>query len=121
LLEDLKQRGLLGSTIVWCGGEFGRGPRVQWEAPWNGGRSHFGACFSALLAGGGFRGGRVVGSSDEKGLNVASRPVLPENLLGSICQKMGIDPLAPLPNPHGFDLKIMEGVDQGTGRLKEIM
>jgi hypothetical protein len=62
-----------------------------------------------------------VGSSDEKGLNVASRPVLPENLLGSICEKMGIDPLASLPNPHGFDLKIMDGVDRGSGRLREIM
>lgn len=121
LLAELKTRGLLDTTIVWCGGEFGRSPKIQWEAPWNGGRSHYGACFSALLAGGGFRGGRVVGASDEKGLNVADRPVLPENLLGSICQKMGIDPLAPLPNPHDLELQVMEGADRGNGRLTEIM
>ena len=121
LLGDLKARGLLDSTIVWCGGEFGRGPKIQWDAPWNGGRSHFGSCFSTLIAGGGFRGGHVVGASDAKGLNVAKRPVLPENLLGSICQQMGIDPLSQLPNPHGLDLKVMEGVDNGAGRLTEIM
>ncbi len=120
LLQDLKDRGLLDTTVVWWSGEFGRGPKVQWEAPWNGGRSHFGACFCALLAGGGFRGGQVVGASDEKGMEVVSRPVLPENLLGSICDRMGIDPLAPL-HKHGLDLKIMAGVDDGDGRLNEIM
>jgi hypothetical protein len=121
LLEELKQRGLLDSTIVWCGGEFGRGPKVQWEAPWNGGRSHYGACFSALLAGGGFKGGSIVGSSDEKGLNVATRPVLPENLLGSICQRMGIDPSARLENPYDLDLRVMDDANAGDGMLTEIM
>lgn len=121
LLQDLKQRGLLDTTVVWWSGEFGRGPKVQWDAPWNGGRSHFGSCFCSLLAGGGFRGGQVIGSSNEKGMEVASRPVLPENLLGSICDRMGIDPLASLQNPHDLDLKIMEGVDRGDGRLTEIM
>jgi hypothetical protein len=121
LLTDLKARGLLDSTVLWWSGEFGRSPKIQWNSPWNGGRSHFGSCFSGLLAGGGFKGGHLVGASDEKGLNVAERPVLPENLLGSICQRMGIDPLAPLANPHGLDLRVMEGVDAGDGRLKEIM
>ena len=40
LLQDLSDRGLLDSTIVWWSGEFGRTPKVQWEAPWNGGRGH---------------------------------------------------------------------------------
>jgi hypothetical protein len=53
LLEDLTERGLLASTVVWWGGEFGRTPKVQWEAPWNGGRNHWGDCFCAVLAGGG--------------------------------------------------------------------
>ncbi|MBQ9962201.1 MAG: DUF1501 domain-containing protein, partial [Alistipes sp.] len=57
LLADLDARGLLDSTIVLCGGEFGRSPKVLWEAPWNGGRAHFGAAFSYLVAGGGFHGG----------------------------------------------------------------
>ena len=66
LLQDLSERGLLDSTIVWWGGEFGRTPKVQWEAPWNGGRGHYGKVFSAVLAGGGFKGGQVVGASDAR-------------------------------------------------------
>ena len=63
LLQDLSECGLLDSTIVWWSGEFGRTPRVQWNPPWNGGRGHYGACFCAMVAGGGFQGGRVVGVS----------------------------------------------------------
>ena len=58
LLEDLSDRKLLESTIVWWSGEFGRTPKVMWEEPWNGGRGHWGQCFSAVVAGGGFKGGR---------------------------------------------------------------
>jgi hypothetical protein len=74
LLEDLAERGLLERTIVWWSGEFGRTPRVQWEAPWNGGRGHYGQCFSAVVAGGGFKGGCVVGASDARGEQVVERP-----------------------------------------------
>ena len=55
LLQDLSERGLLDSTVVWWGGEFGRTPKILWEAPWNGGRNHFGNCFCSVLAGGGFK------------------------------------------------------------------
>jgi len=72
LLSDLSDRGLLDSTIVWWSGEFGRGPKVQWNPPWNGGRSHYGQCFCAVLAGGGFKGGRVVGASNKYGTQVLS-------------------------------------------------
>ena len=77
LLQDLSDRGLLDSTIVWWSGEFGRTPKVQWEPPWNGGRGHFGKVFSAVVAGGGFKGGHVVGASDAKGEEVKDRPVYP--------------------------------------------
>ena len=70
LLQDLSDRGLLDSTIVWWSGEFGRTPKVQWEPPWNGGRGHYGRVFSAVVAGGGFKGGHVVGASDAKGEEV---------------------------------------------------
>ena len=56
LLQDLSDRGLLDSTIVWWGGEFGRTPKIQWEPPWSGGRGHYGKVFSTVVAGGGFRG-----------------------------------------------------------------
>ena len=124
LLVDLERKGLLDSTIVWWGGEFGRGPKVQWDAPWNGGRSHFGACFSTVLAGGGFKGGQVVGASDAKGMEVKNRPVYPQDLIGSIYDRLGIDPQGALPNPKGLDITVLptEGDDvQTAGRLKEIM
>ena len=50
LLEDLSQLGLLDSTIIWCGGEFGRTPKVDVDPPWNGGRGHYGKVFSHVVA-----------------------------------------------------------------------
>jgi len=124
LLQDLSDRGLLESTIVWWSGEFGRTPKVQWEAPWNGGRGHYGPVFSAVLAGGGFKGGRVVGASDAKGEEVKERPVYPADLIGSMYELLGIDPDGKLPNPLGLDARVTptaaDGVTLG-GRLKEIM
>jgi hypothetical protein len=124
LLQDLSDRGLLDSTIVWWSGEFGRTPRIQWEAPWNGGRGHYGAVFSAVVAGGGFKGGRVVGASDAKGEAVKDRPVYPGDLIGSMMELLGIDPDAKLPNPEGLDLRVTPDAAEGIGvggRLKEIM
>ena len=121
LLADLSQRGLLNSTIVWWSGEFGRGPKIQWNAPWNGGRSHYGQCFCAAVAGGGFKGGRVVGASNKYGTQVADRPVSPQNLLGSMYELLGIDPEGALPNDRGLNVKIMPDSNKGDGRLKEIM
>ena len=124
LLQDLEDHDLLDSTIVWWSGEFGRTPKVAWPAPWGGGRHHFGRCFSAVLAGGGFKGGKVVGSSDATGENVAERPVYPPDLLGSICERLGINPDESMPNPRGMDLQIMasgEEFGKGGGRLTEIV
>ena len=119
LLQDLSERGLLDSTIVWWGGEFGRTPKVLWEAPWNGGRNHWGDCFCALLAGGGFQGGRFVGSSDARGEQVRDRPVYPADVLGSIYTQLGIDPDGKLPNPLGLDVTVTAGGP--SGRLKELL
>jgi hypothetical protein len=124
LLQDLHASGLLSSTIVWWGGEFGRTPRVQWEPPWNGGRGHFGDCFSVVLAGGGFKGGTVVGASDRTGSEVASRPVYPRDLLGSIYTLLGIDPNGALPNPRNLDVTVLPPPaesEKDGGLLKEIM
>ena len=119
LLKDLKGKGLLDSTIVWMGGEFGRTPRVGWEAPWNGGRNHYPKCFSALVAGGGFKGGCIVGESDETASVPVSRPVSPQDFIGSLYELCGIDPEGPLPNNVGKKLPILPP-STGGGRLKEI-
>jgi len=107
LLQDLSDRGLLDSTIIWWGGEFGRTPKVQWQPPWNGGRGHWGRVFSTVVAGGGFKGGRVVGASDDRGMDVAQRPIYPSDLIGAIYERLGIDATAKLPNPHGLELTVM--------------
>jgi uncharacterized protein DUF1501 len=124
LLQDLHDRGLLESTVVWCCGEFGRGPKVDYQPPWNGGRNHYGKVFTALVAGGGFQGGQVVGSSDDKGIEVKDRPVYPADLLGSIYQLAGIDASATLPHPLGLEAHVLpteaEGV-KAAGLLTEIM
>jgi hypothetical protein len=123
LLQDLADRKLLDSTIVWWGGEFGRTPRVQWEEPWNGGRNHWGQVFSAVVAGGGFKGGRVVGASDAKGEQVKERPVYPCDLIASMYELLGIDPAAKLPHPLGSVVSVVPTAEEKVksgGRLKEI-
>lgn len=124
LLQDLSDRGLLDSTIVWWGGEFGRTPRVQWEPPWNGGRGHYGKCFSTVVSGGGFKGGNVVGASNARGEEVAERPVYPRDLIGSMYKLLGIDPDGPLPNSRGLDVCVLpstEDSDPSGGLLTEII
>ncbi len=124
LLLDLHERGLLESTIVWCCGEFGRGPKIDWQPPWNGGRNHYGNVFTVLVAGGGFKGGCVVGSSDAKAEEVKDRPVYPVDLLGSIYHLAGIDPAARLPHPMGAEAYVLPSAAEkakSAGLLTEIM
>jgi hypothetical protein len=77
-----------------------------------------------VIAGGGFKGGQVVGSSDAKGEEVKDRPVYPGDMIGSIYEQLGIDPEANLPHPMGQAARVTptaaEGIPTG-GRLKEIM
>ncbi|MBQ3246872.1 MAG: DUF1501 domain-containing protein [Alistipes sp.] len=124
LIEDLDARGLLDSTIVLCGGEFGRTPAVLWEAPWNGGRAHFGKVFSYLVAGGGFHGGKVVGKSDKTGEKVVERPVRPCDLIGTVYLLMGIDPYGTLPHVSEGNLPILPSLlnkNREGGLLYEII
>ena len=87
LLEDLGGRGLLESTLVVMVGEFGRSPKVN-----NQGRDHWPACYSALLAGAGVRGGLVYGASDKQGAYVRDNPISPERFSATIFRALGIDP-----------------------------
>jgi hypothetical protein len=124
LLADLSDRGLLDSTIVWWTGEFGRTPKVQWKAPWNGGRGHYGKAFSSVLAGGGFKGGHVIGATDARGENVVKRKTYPWDVIGSMYTQLGIDPAGTLPHPQGHALPLTPGTTgdyPSGGRLTEIM
>ena len=124
LIADLDARGLLDSTIILCGGEFGRTPKVMWEAPWNGGRGHFGAAFSYLVAGGGFVGGKVLGKTSKTGEKVVERPVYPCDLIGTVYMLMGIDPYGTLPHVSMGELPILPSLlnpKQSNGLLYEII
>jgi len=124
LISDLYESGTLQKTIIWWSGEFGRTPKVKWEAPWNGGRDHYGKVFSALVAGGGFKGGHVVGESNATGEEVKERPVYPADLLASIYTLMGIDINSTLIHPQGFKVGILPPITENvrSGQiLKEIM
>ena len=124
LLIDLDEKGLLKNTIVLCGGEFGRTPKVLWEAPWNGGRSHFGKAFSYLVAGGGFIPGKVVGKTDKTGEEILLRKVYPSDLIGTVYLLMGIDPRGTLPHPLEGNLPILPSLgvaNQSNGLLYELI
>jgi hypothetical protein len=87
LLEDLQQRGLLRTTLVVVGGEFGRTPQLNRF----GARDHFPYCFSYLLAGGGVPGGAVIGASDRTGARPAHRPVSPPEFAATLYRLLGLD------------------------------
>ena len=105
LVTDLKQRGMLQRTLVLVMGEFGRTPRVNPQ----GGRDHYPQCFSIAAAGGGFKGGLVVGASDERGANVADRPVKPEDITATVYNCLGIDYNANLESPEGIRIVLSRG------------
>jgi hypothetical protein len=87
LIEDLHQRGLLANTLVVAWGEFGRTPRVNNDA----GRDHYPNVFSAAIAGGKVKGGRVVGTSDSKGAFPKDNPKSPQDILATIYDHLGVD------------------------------
>ena len=88
LMEDMHQRGLLGSTLVVVSGEFGRTPKVNPNA----GRDHWPSVFSVVLAGAGVQGGQTYGASDAVGGEPKDNPVSMEDLSATIYDRLGIDP-----------------------------
>jgi uncharacterized protein (DUF1501 family) len=88
LLDDLSERGLLDTTLVVWMGDFGRTPAINKEA----GRDHWPQCYSMVLAGGGIRGGQVVGESDRTGAVPRLRPVVPADIHATVFKALGYDP-----------------------------
>lgn len=102
LIEDLQQRGMLAETLVLVMGEFGRTPKVNPAA----GRDHWPNVFSVAMAGGGIRGGQVVGSSDSLGEFPKDRPVTPSDLIATIYTLLGIDPATELRTADGRPVRV---------------
>lgn len=93
LIQDLKERGLLDSTLVVALGEFGRTPKIATlPGSTTGGRDHWANAMSVLMAGGGTPGGTVVGATDRKGFSAVDRVLSPENFVSTVYHKLGIDP-----------------------------
>ena len=105
LLTDLAQRGLLEETLVICGGEFGRTPRINGYA----GRDHWGALMSVLLAGGGVVGGRVIGSSDKNGAYPTSDLQTPESFASTIYHALGCSEQTVVHDVQGQPHHVMQG------------
>ena len=97
LIQDLDERGLLDSTMVVAWGEFGRTPKLNEKN----GRDHWPGVFSAALAGGGIQGGRVVGSSDDKGAYPKDNPKDPQDVLATMYHHLGVDIHAEYPDHTG--------------------
>lgn len=107
LIRDLDSRGMLQDTLVVWMGEFGRTPKINGRQ----GRDHYPRAFNVALAGGGVRGGQVLGETDAAGAEVTDRPVTPKDLYQTIYTALGIDPAHENLSPIGRPIKL---VDEGV-------
>jgi len=105
LLNDLNDRGMLDDTLVVVTTEFGRTPRINQLL----GRDHWPNAFSILMAGGGVKGGQVIGATDKQAAEVADRPVTPQDMAATILHVLGIDHKTVLHTPLGRPVPLVEG------------
>ena len=105
LIEDLADSGMLESTLVMMISEFGRTPRVNDNA----GRDHWPSVFSCFMAGGGIKGGTVVGSSDVDGARPKDRPVKVADIHSTLCHALGIDGSKEIMTPLQRPMKLVDG------------
>jgi hypothetical protein len=110
LLQDLADHGLLGETLVVWMGEFGRTPTIGANPRFaRDGRDHWPQCYTALLAGGGVKGGYVHGGSDRIGAYPSGNPVRPDDIAATMFSALGLDPAAEVRDPLGRPLPISRG------------
>jgi Protein of unknown function (DUF1501) len=114
LLEDLSKTGLLDTTMVLATGEFGRTPRINPA----GGRDHWPQCWTVVMAGGGIKGGQVVGSSDAIGAAPKDQPVMPANIAATIYKCLGVPIDTILKTPQGREVRV---VDHGFEPINDLL
>ncbi len=102
LIQDLSDRGMLDSTIVYCCGEFGRTPKINK----NNGRDHWARSMAVVLAGGGIKGGYAHGTTDAQGMAPATEAVTPDDVSASIFRCLGIDPQTELMTSTGRPIQL---------------
>jgi uncharacterized protein (DUF1501 family) len=117
LVKDLKERGLLDSTLVIWMGDFGRTPRINQRGPVPG-RDHYPRAWSSVMIGGGIKGGQVIGKTDAEAAAVTERPVNALDFLSTVCRVLGIDYEKQNHAPNGRPIRI---VDRGANPISEIL
>jgi len=113
LMNDLEDRGLTDDVAIVVWGEFGRAPRISRIA----GRDHWPDAGAAIVAGGGFKVGQVIGETDAQGARSKGKPYTPSNIMANLYRHLGIDPAATIP---GFDGRPMNVLDDGE-LVKELI
>jgi hypothetical protein len=117
LVHDLKQRGLLESTLIVWMGEFGRTPRINQRGA-KPGRDHYPRAWSALMIGGGIKGGQVIGKTDKEGATVVERKTSALDFLATVCELLGVNWKKQNNTPIGRPIRI---VDKGANPIKELL
>jgi uncharacterized protein (DUF1501 family) len=117
LVTDLRDRGLLDSTLVIWMGEFGRTPRINNRGA-QPGRDHYPRAWSTVLMGGGIRGGQVIGRTDAEGAAVTERPVSAIDFMATVCSVLGIDYNRQNQTPIGRPVRI---VDRGANPIRQLI
>ena len=117
LIADLKERGLLDSTLVIWMGEFGRTPNINTRGA-KPGRDHFPRAWSTVLAGGGIKGGQAIGKTDKEGATVVERQTSALDFMATVCQILGINYNKQNTAPTGRPIRI---VDKGANPIKELL
>ncbi len=116
LTTDLKDRGLLDSTLIIWMGEFGRTPNINTRAP-KPGRDHFPRAWTSVLVGGGIKAGQVIGATDKEGAAVTEKPVSALDFMATVCQVLCITYTKQNNTPNGRPIRI---VDKGATPIKEL-
>jgi hypothetical protein len=116
LVNDLKRRGLLESTLVIWMGEFGRTPKINTRSA-KPGRDHYPRAWSSVMFGGGIKGGQVIGKTDKEGAAVEERPVSAIDFMATVCKILGIDAEKKNKTPNGRPIGI---VDKGARPIEQL-